>query len=162
MKNQKDDLTIRLAKRKDLAEIARIYQVANSKAYPEDKWNKKEAVNHLADYFKLQPDLFFVAYKDEKIIAGIWGRIEHYSGPDLTDVDLFVDPESQNRGVGRGMLKYIIKKAATKYQIGEINFLANNKKDFPLVWYKKIGMKETPWFNMEGKVKEVLKNLEKS
>lgn len=62
-------IEIRLAKRKDLGECAKILKNIYNNNVLSEGWTEKTSNNICNFYYKLQPDLFFVA-KDNKTVVG--------------------------------------------------------------------------------------------
>lgn len=154
-------MKIRNANLKELGEMADIFSDVFSKV-SEDKWTGESARKYLEYCYTRRPDLMFVAVEDEKIIGGVFGEIfPLWDGQTLGEIEIFVDFEYQKGGLGKLLLKKIIDKAKEKYRVINLGFSADMDKEFPMSWYKKIGMKKSSWILMSGRADEVLKNIEK-
>jgi len=152
-------VNIRLVNKNEISKTAKIF-VGAFNAVTEDHWDLQSAERYLSYGFARRPDLFFVAENEEAIIGGIFGEIHPWIGGDsLGEIELFVDQVHQGKGAGKRLLRAIIKAAIDKYHIIDYNFVADSSREFPFNWYKKVGMKTSPWVFMSGNPTEVLKRL---
>jgi predicted N-acetyltransferase YhbS len=156
------DYQIRLIKENEIEEAAKVYGTAFNNAGVGEKWTNETAFDFLNFWYKKAKDLFFVAVKDGNIIGGVVGEIIPYAeGRYFSNGELFVDPSFQNNGIGKELTRKVISFSIDKFGIKYLCWIANAKAEFPISWYKKIGMQETRWVLMDGKAREVLKNLNK-
>jgi len=148
------DYTIRLVKKEDIPTLATIY-----KSYDE-YWTQESAEMFFEWWFNLQQDLFFVATFESKPIGGIVASVKPWwKGKTLTDCELFVHSDYQKQGVGKKLLEKLIAEAIIKYKIIEFECLVDKIQEFPLNWYKKLGMTETSLVHIAGEPEEILKKL---
>ncbi len=152
-------MKIRGAKRSDLKNLGELYADAyNSFGY---KWDDRPAIELVKKFYHTQKDLFFVAEdEDDGIVAAIWGNILYHNREKyLDDVEVWVDPEYQGRGLAKNLMRHLFKTALRKYKISFIQGLADSDKKFPMDYYKKIGFEDCTWVNIVGDPKEILKKL---
>ena len=81
-------------------------------------------------------------------------------GLDLVETAVFVDPAFQGQGAAIGLMKALLKKGIDKYKVERFAGIANGVKDFPMKWYKTIGLNPTDWVYTQGDAKEILAKLE--
>jgi len=154
-------MNIRLAKKEENSQIADVYMRAfNGADYGED-WTIDRSEEFMRFWLKIQPDLFFVAEKDGKVIGGAVGIIKPFwDGNYITETELFVDPDFQGKNIGKELLKKLVSESLHKYNIQSFDVLAYKNVEFPLKWYKRIGLEESDLVYLEGKPKDILENLE--
>ncbi|MBM2820946.1 MAG: N-acetyltransferase protein [Candidatus Berkelbacteria bacterium] len=151
-------IKIRLIKEDDIEEVAKIFMESFNTAAKKG-WKKQPVEKYMKYWFAKRPDLFIVA-EDMKILGGAVGEIKPLVGGNhLVDLQLFVDIKNQKQGIGKKLLKAIIEKAILQYNIVEVQGFADRTTDFPMQWYKRLGLKTTRWTHIEGKAKEIIKNI---
>ena len=108
-------------------------------------WTEKSALNICEFYFKLQPDLFFVA-KDSsqcagKVLGFTFSFIKPWAdGNQLMAEELAVLGKFRKQGIASKLLKALVKTAVEKYKITAVNGTTyNSETEMPFMWYKKIG-----------------------
>ena len=155
------EISIRPIKKEEISVVASIYAEAFNKADIGEKWIQEKAEEFMNWWFDNQSDLFFVAIHKNQLIGGIVAGIKPWcNGKNLTDSELFVHPDFQRQGVGKKLVKTLLKEAIRKYKIVEFEGLADKGHEFPLNWYRKLGIKETNLVHIAGKTKEILKSLD--
>ncbi len=151
---------IRTLKKEEISAVASIYTEAFSQADIDKSWTQKKAEEFINWWFEHQPDLFFVATHKEQLIGGIVAGVKPWwNHNNLTDGELFIDPNFQRQGVGKELIKTLLEKAIRKYEIVEFESLVDKGDEFPLSWYRKLGMTETTLVHIAGKPKVILKKL---
>jgi len=150
-----------LAKKEEVLQIAQIYVDAFASA-PSEHWTKETAENLLNYWFQKQPDLFFIAIDDNKIVGGItMGVKPWWDGNRLQDGELFVAPECQKQGVGKQLLKRVLKEAISRYQVSTLEGITFSSDSFPRTWYEKIGLKKSDdLIIVTGDCQKILSELE--
>ncbi len=153
---------LRLVKTEDLASLAKIFAEAFTLINPEKPWNKEHALHYLEYLYKRQPDLFFVAENEGKLVGAIATGIKPWrTGLRCADNIIFVDATSQQQGVGKALLKKLLETALEKYKVESIESITFADNEFPLSWYKRVGMKpDTHAIFLKGNIQAILKNLE--
>lgn len=158
----KEEIKIRDVKATDLPDLGQIYAEAFNNADVGESWNPEHALELLTCLYSHKPNIFLVTEINGKIVGGFLGVIKPFFGKnDLCDTELFVSPKHQNLGIGRKLFKEIINKAVSKYDVKYIQGIADSEKEFPMKWYKKLGLKSSRWVHIYGEVEEILKNLNK-
>lgn len=154
-------LKIRLFQKDDLDTLANVFTTAFVQDYSH-KWTVDEMKKTLNHFYEQQPDLFYVAELDNKIVGGVWGKIVPWRGGlHLKDTDMAVSPKFRKRGISKKLLIKIISNAINKYNIVEFSGVAHGKKKFPMSYYKRIGLKRTSWIFIYANPQEMLRKLEK-
>lgn len=152
-------MKIRIASQTDLRSIAKTYADA-SNSVRSDNWTIDSALDFLSYLFDLQPDLFFIALEDKTIVGGVAGIIRPWvNGQSLAEIELFVRPQYQGKKIGKKLLRKIIFEAKARYNINDVNFLADASRKYPFDWYGRIGMKPSNWIDLSGNPDELLRNL---
>jgi len=154
------EFSVRLLKKEEIPAVASVYAKAFNQAGIGEKWTQEKAEEFINWWFEHQPDLFFVAIHKKRPVGGIVAGIKPWwNHNNLTDGELFVDPDFQRQGVGKKLIRTLLEEATRKYKIVEFEGLADKSHKFPLSWYKKLGMTETPFVHIAGKPREILKKL---
>ncbi len=151
---------IRLLEGGDIKQTAKVFADAYNKSEGKEDWNIEDAVKCVEYLKKKQPDLFFVAINNHKVVGGMFSEIKPYiDGNWLVDSELFVDPDLYNKGIGKKLFEKLLTNAIKKHKIVRMQGIVDTKKDFPLTWYGKIGLKRTGWVDVAGNPKEILDKL---
>jgi GNAT superfamily N-acetyltransferase len=154
-------IKIRLMKETDLPQLAKSYVAAYDALEVHEHWTHESAKRLLKYWMKKQPDLCFVAeIKGDLAGAFVSGIKPWWDGNHLFDGELFVDKKYQKRGVGAKLMKVLFAKATKKYFAITFEATTLNKNEFPLTWYKRIGIlpcKELTFIS--GNLKTVLDRL---
>jgi len=154
------EFSIRLVKKEEISAVVSIYAEAFNKAGIGEEWTQRKAEEFMNWWFEHQPDLFFVTIYKEQLVGGIVAGIKPWwDGKHLVDGELFVHPDFQRQGIGKGLVRTLLKEAIRKYEIVEFEGLVDKGHEFPLSWYREIGMKETSLVHIAGNPKEILKKL---
>ncbi len=148
-------------KKYQLKELGSVYAECFNLADIGEHWSDKAATDFLTYLWKIQPDMFYIASSEGKIIAGIAGIIKPWcDGNHIHEIELFVHPEHQKRGVASELTKLLVQKALTTHSIVEFEGIADGKlHSFPLSWYKRLGINPTGLIHISGKPNEMLKKL---
>lgn len=144
-----------------LAEVGRLYSECFNLADIGEHWTDQAATDFLTHLWKIQPDLFYVATQDNVIVGAIAGSIKPWcDGPHIHEIELFVHPKLQRKGIASQLTKLLVETAVKKYGIVEFEGIADGEEhDFPLSWYKRIGVIPTGLIHIAGKPKEILEKL---
>jgi len=151
--------TLRKIEQQDLGALVRIY-VETYKDNPDEHWTVDSAYKLLLYWFNKQPDLAYLAETDGQIVGGFLIAVKPWwDGNHLFDGELFVHPDYQKQNIGKNLLKKVLAEAVKNYNAVEMDTYTFTT-DFPLNWYKRIGLGEIKeWVMLSGKVKEIIKNL---
>ncbi|KKS14010.1 MAG: GCN5-related N-acetyltransferase [Candidatus Daviesbacteria bacterium GW2011_GWB1_41_5] len=154
---------IRLCTEKALDVLADVYVKAYASVDVGEKWDQESAHKLLQYWLKRQPDLFFLAETDSKIVGGFVAGIKPWwDGNHLVDGEIFVDPGYQGKGVGSELSKVMFGTAMEKYGARIWDAFTFRKPDFPKGWYQKLGFKEVKeWMMISGDLENALEILGK-
>ncbi len=157
-------MDIRLAKKEDIVELAEVYQLAYNSLNIGENWNQETSIKLIKYFFDLQPDLFFVAELDDKVVGGLVAQIKPWwDGNHLVEGELFVHPDHQSKGLGKKLIKKLFSEAKEKYGAISWDTFTHRVYEHPLKWYKNMGFEEIAnWVMITGDVKKVLKNLKEA
>lgn len=156
-----DQLQFSIIKQSQLAEVGRVYAKCFNLADIGEHWTNETATDFLTYLWKIQPDLFYVAIIDTKIVGAIAGIIKPWcDGAHIHEIELFVHPAHQRKGIASQLTKLLVETAVKKYGIVEFEGIADgDQHDFPLSWYKRIGVVSTGLIHIAGKPTDMLKRL---
>jgi GNAT superfamily N-acetyltransferase len=152
-------LTIRKAKKQDIAALIKIYQRAYDRTEEGEKWSALQAKALLDFYFNQKTFIGFVAVLDKKIVGAFFSFIKPWhDGNRLGEGELFVDPNYQGNRIGSKlllrMLKIAQKKKCVIHELVAYGRIAR--------WYRALGVKNSGLHHMEGDIKEIIKKIEHS
>ena len=127
-----------------------------------------EAVAYLLDYFhQKQPDLFWVAYENNKPVGFIVSFVKPcLDGYHLVDTEVFVrqDLPLGKRGFAAKKLTLkLLETAFKRYSATAIDgntYKDPNKNDFPFSMYMKMGMQTKPIYVYSGSIPNMLETIE--
>ena len=158
---KEESIIIRLMGEEDLDEVAVLYTDIYDRLDIGEKWTTKTSRDLMSYWLSKQPDLSFVATRNNKIVGGFTGGIKPWwDGNHLVDGEVFVDYNYHKQGIGSKLSKVIYKTALEKYDIASIDLTTFSKNGFPLSWYKSLGFEENEFLKIiSGRAKNVLKNL---
>jgi len=153
--------TIKLAEEKDLIPLSKIFSNSFTQADPEKPWDEDHSYEYLKYWFKKQPDMFYVAFDNENPIGATAVNIKPWrTGVRCSDGVIFVDTKYQKQGIGKMLLKKVIQEAKNKYNATIFEAITFAGDEFPLTWYKKIGINvDEHAVIIKGECEEILKNL---
>lgn len=153
---------LRLASESDLEALADIYTTAYNILNIGEKWEKESALKLIKYLFKDQPDLFFVAQDNGKIVGGIVATVRPWwDGNHLIEGELFVHPDNQGQKTGIKLVKKLFSTAKEKYGAVAWDTYTHIIHEHPLAWYKKLGFEQIKqWTMIEGNIDEVLQKIE--
>ena len=77
------------------------------------------------------------------------------------DGELFVDDDSQGKGVASDLIREVLLQAKAKYAPVVWESYTFKGQDFPLNWYKRMGFREIDeWVMIRADVADVLNKLD--
>jgi len=155
-------IEIKLATKNDLTQCAKILRDIYNNNVLNEGWTEKSS-NEICDfYFKLQPDLFFVAKDNEKVIGFTFSFIKPWAdGNQLMAEELSVDKDYRKQKVATRLLKTLVQSAKERYNITVVNGTTyDGENKMPYSWYERIGFtKVGDLFLIEANANELLKNI---
>ena len=158
----KDLYTLKLVQENDIEILSGIFSKTFSEADKNKPWDIDHSRKYLLYWLKKQPDIFFGAFNNEgKPVGAMAVNIKPWrTGNRCSDGVIFVDAEHQSQGIAKLLFKKVIEEAINKYSATSFEAITFADKEFPLTWYKKIGI--TPDERavlIKGKCSDILKKL---
>jgi len=149
-------VTIRKARKADIAELAKIYKRAYDRPKFGEKWDIKETKALLNFYLQQKTFLGLTALVDGKIVGAFFSCAKTWhDGDHLAEGELFVDPRYQNQKTGTKLfLSMMILAKKKKCVVHELVAYARIAR-----WYAKIGMKDTKLKHMAGDIQKIIKKM---
>lgn len=155
-------ITIRLVQESDIDKLSEIYSRVFSEADKNKPWDKDHSFKHLLYWLKIQPDMFFGAFDvNNKPIGAIAVSIKPWRRSNRCSAGIiFVDSTCQKKETAKILFKTMLEKAIQKYETVSFEAITFAEKEFPLNWYKKLGIfPDEGAVLIKGNCKEILKNL---
>ena len=135
---------IRIEPIEDIAQLeacAPILVEAFNTAYADDNWTQETALAKLVDYFQSPRFLGFIVYEGQVVVGGCIGNIETYfSGDHYYLKELFVDPQTQGKGIGQQVMKRV-KSELAKMGVPMISLYTMNEGP-QVTFYEKQGFQQ--------------------
>lgn len=155
------EANFRLATEGDLKELSEIYTVAYNSINIGETWTPESAYKLIEYLFNDQPDLFFVAEVDSKIVGAIVATVRPWmDGNHLIEGELFIHPDYQKKGIGVKLIKQLFTNAKEKYGVVAWDTYTHIIHENPLAWYKQLGFEEIKqWTMITGNVDHVLSTI---
>ena len=157
-------IEIKHATKNDLRQCAKILRNIYNNNVLNEGWTELSSNAICEFYFKLQPDLFFIAKDNEKVIGFTFSYIKPWAdGNQLMAEELSVDKDYRKQNIATRLLKTLVATAKDKYDITMVNGTTyNGENKMPYSWYKRIGFnKVEDLFLIEGKSEKILSMLDK-
>lgn len=151
-----------MAKKKDLILCAEILRNIYNNNVLNEGWTVESSISICEFYFKLQPDLFFVAKNNDEVVGFTFCFIKPWAdGNQLMIEELSVKENYRKQKIGKTLLKKLIVEAKQKYNITCINGITyDGDNDMPYSWYKRIGFKKVDdLFLIAGNASEVIEAI---
>lgn len=153
---------IRLIKENDLECIAQIYCDSYNSLDIGEHWNIQSANKLMHFFYSSQSDLFFCAESNKDIVGATVAIVKPWwDGNHLTDGEIFVAPNTQQKGIGTQLLKTLFSEAKKHYSAKSWDTFTHIIHDHPLSWYKKLGFSQiSHWTMITGDIDKVLATIE--
>lgn len=156
-----DIVICNLKKKDDLETIAEEY-ASHYNSVLKENWTKETCIKMFLYFYNNFPDLFFVAYDNEKPVGVIMSTLKPWcDGNHLDDAEIFVCKNYQHKGIAKNLFKTLFEYAINQYNT--TTFSAHTYEDetgFPYSWYKRLGFETIDdWKIINGDIKEVMKKL---
>lgn len=156
-------ITVRnLKTEEDLATIAGHYANYYANSVLGEKWTTEKATDLFKYFYKQNPDLFFVAYDNDKPVGVIMSVLKPWwDGNHLEDGEVFVLPAYQHKGIAKSLFKALFKHAIEKYNATTLEaHTYEDENGFPYSWYKRLGCDTiNDWKIINGNIKEIIKKI---
>ena len=153
---------IRLAEKKHMSHCAKILMDIYNNNVLNEGWTEESSNDICNFYFKLNPDLFFVAIVENKIVGFTFSYIKPWAdGNQLMIEEIAVDEKFRKQGIATKLLKTLITTAKSKYSVVCVNGTTyNGENGMPFSWYERIGFQKVEdLFLIEGTTDNIIKFL---
>ena len=134
-------MKIRKGKREDLQYLPAILMESYNGLEEYGEENIEKARNYIEDLYKQDPECFFVAQENEKIVGFIfcnrfwYSKFEHSQAGAIHEI--VVLPSHQHEGIG----KMLIEKALDKLRPSKIELWVGEKNENAIKLYENLGFK---------------------
>lgn len=156
-------ITITNLKREtDLEIIAEEYTNYYNNSVLEEKWTYQTAIELFRYFYRVAPDLFFVAYVVDIPVGVIMFSLKPWwDGMHLEDGEVFVCKEYQQLGIAKRLFKKLFEYAIEKYDVTTVEaHTYEDENGFPYCWYKRLGFETVDdWKIISGDIKKIVNKL---
>ncbi len=137
-------IEIKLAQKNDLPQCAEILRDIYNNNVLNEGWTVENSNAICEFYFKLNPDLFFVAKNEDEVVGFTFSYIKPWAdGNQLMAEELSVKENFRNQKIASKLLKTLVETAKQKYNITCVNGTTyNGENKMPYSWYERIGFKK--------------------
>ncbi|MGI8420198.1 MAG: GNAT family N-acetyltransferase [Candidatus Levyibacteriota bacterium] len=163
LKKDEFSLNIRPINEDDFLPLAEIYCKAyNSVEELGEHWTKEIAHKFISSFYKRQPDLFFLAEYNVKIVGAIVAGVQPWwDGNHLFGGEIFVDPQYKNTDIEKRLVKHLLTSAQSKYHAVAWDAIAPNTGNHAWRSFQKYGFTQVPsWKIISGDIYTILKRLQ--
>ena len=153
---------IKLAQKDDLSQCANILKEIYNNNVLSEGWTVESSNDICKFYFKLNPDLFFIAKNEQVVVGFTFSYIKPWAnGNQLMIEELSVKESYRNQKIASNLLKTLVETAKQKYNITCVNGTTyNGENKMPYSWYERIGFKKVEeLFLIESNPDDILKNI---
>ena len=153
---------IKLAEKNDLSQCAEILRDIYNNNVLSEGWTIESSNAICEFYFKLNPDLFFVAKNQDEVVGFTFSYIRPWAdGNQLMAEELSVKESHRNQKIASKLLKTLVETAKQKYNITCVNGTTyNGENKMPFSWYRRIGFKKVEdLFLIESNPDEIINKL---
>jgi len=143
---------------KYIDDMARLFAEAYSE--PGSEWDTQTAKAYIERDYKECADYCLMALTDDNQIMGaVFCAVHPYYKSKFLLIDVLqVKKEFRNQGVAKKLLRSLVD-IAKKDGFTGMHMLADERGDFPMGWYKRLGFKSTHWVECEADIDVVEKGL---
>lgn len=155
-------IEIKLAYKEDLTQCANILREIYNNNILNEGWTIESSNAICEFYFKLNPDLYFVAKNNDEVVGFTFSYIKPWAdGNQLMIEELSVKESYRQQKIASRLLKTLVETAKQKYNITCVNGTTyNGENKMPYSWYERIGFKKVAdLFLIEGATDNILKNI---
>jgi len=153
---------VRQCSEKDLDALASLYVEIYRETNPIERWTVESAKNFVTYFFHESRGLFYIVTFNDIIVGGIWCQVKPWwSGNKIYNLEAFVKKEARGQGLSKILLRKLLEEALSRCNAVTVEAITFNDRAFPLSYYDRISLKkDNQLVLLEGKVREILKNLE--
>ena len=132
------------ATKNDLPACAKILKDIYNANILSEGWTDASSLSICEFYYKLQPDLFFVAKHEGKVVGFTFSYIKPWAdGNHLMVEEISVDPNFRKAGTAIKLISKVFETAMLKYHISKVDGTTyEDENGAPFKLYKKIGFKK--------------------
>lgn len=155
-------IEIKLAEENDLTQCADILREIYNNNVLNEGWTIESSNDICEFYYKLNPDLFFVAKNNDEVVGFTFSYIKPWAdGNQLMAEELSVKESYRKQKIASKLLKKLVETAKQKYNITCVNGTTyNGENKMPYSWYERIGFKKVEeLFLIEGNPNDIIKNI---
>lgn len=155
-------IEIKLAQKNDLSQCAEILRDIYNNNVLNEGWTIESSNAICEFYFRLNPDLFFVAKKEDEVVGFTFSFVKPWAdGNQLMVEELSVKQSYRNQKIASKLLKTLVKSAKQKYNITCVNGTTyNGENKMPYSWYERIGFKKVEdLFLIESNPDDIIKSI---
>lgn len=135
-------VTIRLLKKNEIGEVAKLLVYSYRKDEKAKRWQLKYAESYILMIYRICKDLCFVAVENGKIVGvSLNVIVPEYTKEIIEAKMLLVHPEYRRQKIGSKLLRRACVKAENKYNIKDIECNIDTLTNFPITWYESIGFR---------------------
>lgn len=155
-------IVIGLAQKNDLPQCANILREIYNNNVLSEGWTIESSNAICEFYFRLNPDLFFVAKNEDEVVGFTFSFVKPWAdGNQLMVEELSVKESYRNQKIASKLLKTLVKSAKQKYNITCVNGTTyNGENKMPYSWYERIGFKKVEdLFLIESNPDDIIKSI---
>ena len=155
-------IVIGLAQKNDLPQCANILREIYNNNVLSEGWTIESSNAICVFYFRLNPDLFFVAKNEDEVVGFTFSYIKPWAdGNQLMVEELSVKENYRQKKIASKLLKTLVKSAKQKYNITCVNGTTyNGENKMPYSWYERIGFKKVEdLFLIESNPDDIIKSI---
>lgn len=135
-------MTIRLLKRSDINEVAKIFVESYKKEDKARRWDEKLAEKYVLIHYRVCKELCFVAVDSERIVGVALASVIPEFNKEIVEFKvLLVHPDYRRKKIGSKLMRKMCIKAENKYGINEIEASIYTLTNFPITWYESVGFR---------------------
>lgn len=151
-------MRVRLLKKSDIKEVAKLFVAAYKKDEKARRWDVSLAEEYVLLLYRIGKDLCFVALDNEKIVGVELAMIlPDFNKKVVVSKVLLVHPDYRRKKIGTKLLRKLCIKAENKYEIREIETNVYTLTNFPITWYERIGFRTKAHYEItKAKISKIL------
>lgn len=135
-------MRIRLLKRNEINEIAKLFVESYKKDDKARRWDENLAEKYILMLYRICKELCYVAIDNEKIVGVALGVVIPEFNKEIIEFKvLLVHPDYRRKKIGSKLMRKICIKAENKYNIDEIEASIYTLTNFPITWYESVGFR---------------------
>ena len=142
-------MRIRLLKKNDIKEVAKLLVTAYENEEERKRWEIKYAEKYVENIYRLCKNLCFVAVEDE-IIVGVTLNVimPEFNKFIVESRLLLVHPDYRRKKIGTKLFTRVLEKAMRYYEAKEIETSIYTLTNFPITWYECIGFRTKKYYEV--------------